>query len=154
MAEPQWTNPHSLSCQEVCSGCVTSAPAKMTRGQLTGHLPVVTPPRVERYVFLGPGCKMEKPFLWMPGNRGSGLDPQAPRQGTKSLTFRMLSLLQELSGLMPRKLDKSGLFSQQIQPAKQEGLSERVGRTCLLVWGSAYFSRDRCNFPIRRITVS
>lgn len=55
MAEPQWTNPHSLSCQEVCSRCVASAPDKMTRGQLTGHLPVVTPPHVERYVFLGPG---------------------------------------------------------------------------------------------------
>lgn len=154
MAEPQWTNLHSLSCQEVCSGCVASAPAKMTRGQLMRHLPVVTPPRVERYVFLGPGCKMEKTFLWLPGNRGSGLDSQAPREGTKSLTFRILSLLPELSRLTPRKLDKGGLFSQQIQPAKQEGLSEKTGGSCLLVWGPAYFSRDRCNLPIRRITVS
>lgn len=55
---------------------------------------------------------------------------------------------------MPKKLAKGGLFSQQIQLTKQEGLSERVGGTCLLVWGPAYFSRDRCNLPIRRITVS
>lgn len=49
------------------------------------------------------------------------LDSQASPEGAESLAFRVLALLHELSGLVPRQLDKGGLWSQKIRPAKQVG---------------------------------
>ena len=69
-AEPRKTHPCSFSCQEISSSCVASALAKTTKGRLTEHLPMVTPPMCRKACLSRPWVNSGEGFS--PGCLGTG----------------------------------------------------------------------------------
>lgn len=115
-------------CQEVCSGCAAFAPAKMTRGQLTGLLPHV------RRVPSRPWLENGEAFPSGYGPGGVALPPRPPPKAQSAWPSALISATGVVGGC-PESWSRVGYLPRKSSlPSKwglEEGLgAEQEGRYC------------------------